>query len=214
MSAVDASPARGGTFADDPQHLLRLYHDLRQYVAAGLLLSELPADAVEDGAVLDRLSLIHQQFGAIAELLDVEQEPARRIGGVNLTRLAAECAEVFRLTYRLPVIVERSARVMATGDHALLRRAIGNLLDNACRAAGSSGNVCVRIEETDGEACVEVSDDGPGFGAVASGTGHGLQVVAAAVRACGARLEIRSSPVTGTAVRLCLPAGHRPVRPA
>jgi signal transduction histidine kinase len=204
----------GGTFADDPQHLLRLCHDLRQYVAAGLLLSEPSAKGIDDGAVLGRLSLIHQQFRAIAERLDGEQEPARRIGGVNLTQLAGECADVVRLSYRVPLIFEHSARVVAPGDQALLRRAIGNLLDNACRAAGSSGKVSIRIEETEREACVEVSDDGPGFGGVASGTGHGLQVVSAAVRACGGRLEISSSPGFGTAVRLCLPAGHRTVRSA
>src|SRR6266516_444751 len=126
MSAVDASTAVGGAFADDSQ-LLRLCHDLRQYVAAGLMLSETPTDGIDDAGP-GRLSLIHQQFRAIAELLDVEQEPARRIGGLNLTQLAGECADMVRVTYRVPVIFERSARVMVLGDQALLRRAVGNLL--------------------------------------------------------------------------------------
>jgi len=214
MSAVDASPATGAQFAEEPPQLLQLCHDLRQYVAAGLLLSETPEGGSDDAAAPGRLGLIHQQFRAIAELLEAEQEPARRISDVNLTQLAGECADVVRLVCRVPVIVERSGRVVAAGDQALLRRAIGNLLDNACRAAGSSGEVRVRILEAVGEACVEVSDDGPGFGAVASGTGHGLHAVAAAVRACHGRLEIRSGPGIGTTVRLSLPAGHRAVRPA
>jgi signal transduction histidine kinase len=119
-----------------------------------------------------------------------------------------------RVTYRVPVIFERSARVMVSGDRALLRRAIGNLLDNACRATAGAGKVDVRVEAIGGEACVEVSDSGPGFGAAAPGTGHGLQVVAAAARAYEGRLEISSVPGTGTTVRLCLPAGHRAVRSA
>lgn len=213
MSAVDTSPVMGGSFADDAQHLLRLCHDLRQYVAAGLLLSETSADEIADSGP-GRLTLIHQQFRAIAELLDVEQEPAQRIGGVNLTQLAGECAETVRVTYRVPVIFERSARVMVLGDQALLRRAVGNLLDNACRATDGSGEVHIRVEAVDGEASVEVSDDGPGFTGVTSGTGHGLQVVAAAARAYEGRLEISSTPGTGTTVRLSLPAGHRAVRSA
>jgi signal transduction histidine kinase len=210
MSTVDASPARSG-FADDPEHLLRLCHDLRQYVAAGLCLSEPTAEL---DAAPARLALIHQQFDAIAELLDVEQAPTRRIGGVNLTQLVGECADVVRQTYRAPVIFERVTRVVVAGDQALLRRAIGNLLDNASRAAGGTGHVQVRVGTADGEAYVEVSDDGPGFGDVAAGTGHGLQVVAAAARAYDGRLEISSIPGTGTTVRLCLPGGHPAVRSA
>lgn len=208
MSAADMSPARGGN-ADEPEHLLRLCHDLRQYVAAGLHLSE---DMAEDAGPA-RLALIRQQFEAIAEVLDVEQAPTRRIGGVNLTQLAGECADVVRLTYRAPVIFERPARVVVDGDQALLRRAVGNLLDNACRAAGGTGHVQLRVDVRDGEAYVEVSDDGPGFGDVTAGTGHGLRVVAAAARAYGGRLEISSVIGTGTTVRLCLPGRHPAVRP-
>ncbi|MFI5693717.1 sensor histidine kinase [Kribbella sp. NPDC051586] len=213
MSAVDASPAMG-ELGTGSQQLSRLCHDLRQYVAAGLALSELSADRIDDDAGLDRLSLIHQQFAAIAELLEVEQGPAQRIGGVNLTQLAGECAEVVRVTYRAPVIFERAARIVVAGDKTLLRRAIGNLLDNACRAAGSSGHVLIRVGSTDEDAYVEVTDDGPGFGGVTSGTGHGLYVVAAAARACDGRLEITSAPTAGTTVRLCFATGYRAVRSA
>ncbi|GAA3121723.1 signal transduction histidine kinase [Kribbella aluminosa] len=209
MSAADASPTTIGY--DDSQHLLELCHDLRQYVAAGLFLSDpAAAELVGPGG----LALIHQQFRAIAELLDFEQTPARRIGGVNLTQLAGECADLVRLTYRVPVIFERAPRVMVAGEQALLRRAVGNLLDNACRAAGSGGQVQLRVDSADGEASVEVSDDGPGFGEIAAGTGHGLQVVAAAARAFGGRIEIVSLPGSGTTVRLCLPAGKPAVRSA
>lgn len=209
MSTADMSPAVG-EYTDDSAHLLRLCHDLRQYVAAGLFLSEAADETSDPG----RLALIRQQFQAIAELLDVEQTPARRIGGINLTQLAGECADVVRLTYRVPVIFERAARVVVAGDQALLRRAVGNLLDNACRAAGGRGHVQLRVDAAGGEAYVEVSDDGPGFGEIASGTGHGLQVVAAAVRAFDGRIEVTSHATGGTTVRLCLPAGHPVVRPA
>jgi signal transduction histidine kinase len=212
MSALDASRAKSESGIGSEQ-LARFCHDLRQYVAAGLALSEPTAHRIEDDTGLDRLSLIHQQFAAIAELLDVEQT-AQRIGGVNLTQLAGECAEVVRATYRAPVIFERAARIVVAGDKTLLRRAIGNLLDNACRAAGSSGHVLIRVGSTEDDAYVEVSDDGPGFGGVTSGTGHGLSVVAGAARACDGRLEITSAPASGTTVRLCFATGYRTVRSA
>jgi signal transduction histidine kinase len=211
MGVVNVSRPMSGSSAED---LSQLCHDLRQYVAAGLLLSETSSAAIDDGAVLGRMSLIHQQFTAIAELLDVEPDAGHQIGGVNLTQLAGECADVVRLTHRVSVICERSTLVVAAGDQVLLRRAIGNLLDNACRAAGGAGTVQVHVGAADGEAFIEVSDDGPGFGDVASGTGHGLNVVAQAVRACAGRLELHSAPGAGTTVRLCMPAGPRSVRSA
>lgn len=214
MGVVNVSRPMSGTSAEDLSQLHQLCHDLRQYVAAGLLLSETSSAAIDDGAVLGRMSLIHQQFTAIAELLDVEPDAGHQIGGVNLTQLAGECADVVRLTHRVSVIFERSALVVAAGDQVLLRRAIGNLLDNACRAAGGAGTVQIHVGTVDGDAFVEVSDDGPGFGDVASGTGHGLNVIAQAVRACAGRLELHSAPGAGTTVRLRMPAGPRSVRSA
>ena len=120
MGVVNVSRPMSGTSAED---LSQLCHDLRQYVAAGLLLSETSSAAIDDGAVLGRMSLIHQQFTAIAELLDVEQDAGHQIGGVNLTQLAGECADIVRLTHRVSVIFERSALVVAAGDQVLLRRA-------------------------------------------------------------------------------------------
>ncbi|HEY0693823.1 MAG TPA: HAMP domain-containing sensor histidine kinase [Kribbella sp.] len=207
MNAVSVPESSDGE--DSATGSARLCHDLRQYVAAGLLLST-TAPGREPGG--QPLSLIHQQFEAISELLDAEGR--HRVGVVNLTRLVAECAEVARVTYRAPVVTERSGPVLVLGDQALVRRAVGNMLDNACRAAGSTGTVSVQVEVNDESARVEVHDDGAGFGGISSGTGHGLQVVAAAVRACRGRLEISSGPGVGTSVRLCLPATRRPVRPA
>jgi signal transduction histidine kinase len=103
---------------------------------------------------------------------------------------------------------------MAFGDKALLRRAISNILDNASRAAGTAGRVRVCVGVDGADAYVEISDDGAGFGGITHGTGHGLQLVAAAVRASRGRLEISSGPGPGTTVRLLLPARQLPVRHA
>ncbi|TCM36238.1 histidine kinase/DNA gyrase B/HSP90-like ATPase [Kribbella sp. VKM Ac-2568] len=213
MSAVSASePFVGEGSADTgPDQLMRLCHDLRQYVAAGLLLSE-PRPGQEAGQT--RLTLIHQQFTAIAEMLAAEFDRSQGAGAVNLTRLVSECADVVRLTHRGRITIPRSSQVLVHGEQALLRRAVGNMLDNACRAAGPDGIVTARVDVDAEVATVEVVDDGAGFGGITPGTGHGLQVVAAAVRACQGRVEISSGPGVGTTVRLCLPAPRRMVRPA
>lgn len=213
MSAVSApeSFVGEGSPAAGPDQLMRLCHDLRQYVAAGLLLSE-PRTGQEAGQT--RMALIHQQFTAIAEMLAAEFDRGSGAGPINLARLVTECADVVRLTHRGQITVNRSKQVLVDGDQALLRRAVGNMLDNACRAAGPSGTVTVKVGVDAHEAKIEVVDDGAGFGGISSGTGHGLQVIAAAVRACKGRLEISSGPGVGTTVRLCVPALRRAVRPA
>ncbi|WP_020385077.1 sensor histidine kinase [Kribbella catacumbae] len=212
MSAVSApeSSVGEGSPAGGPDQLMRLCHDLRQYVAAGLLLSE-PRTGQE---AQTRMALIHQQFTAIAEMLAAEFDRVDSMGPINLARLVTECADMVRLTHRGQITVMGSKQVLVDGEQALLRRAVGNMLDNACRAAGPSGTVTVKVGVDAHEAKIEVVDDGAGFGGISAGTGHGLQVIAAAVRACRGRLEISSGPGVGTTVRLCVPALRRAVRPA
>ncbi len=213
MSAVSAtdSLAGAGTLDSGADQMMRLCHDLRQYVAAGLLLSE-PKTGQEPGQT--RMALIHQQFTAMAEMLAAEFDRGQGTGQTNLARLVTECAEMARLTHRGRITVVRSKQVMVGGEQVLVRRAVGNMLDNACRAAGRDGTVTVTVGVDADEAKVEVVDDGAGFGGIPSGTGHGLQVIAAAVRACKGRLEISSGPGVGTTVRLCVPTVRRAVRPA
>jgi signal transduction histidine kinase len=200
--------------SEESEQLLRLCHDLRQYVAAGLLLSDIAPDRELAKGSHHRLALINQQFASIAELIAGEVDATHHKGVVNLTHLVGECAEVVRVTHRVSIVTEGAVRAMAYGDKALLRRAISNILDNASRAAGTAGRVVVRVGVNGADAFLEVSDDGAGFGGITHGTGHGLQLVAAAVRASRGRLEISSGPGPGTTVRLLLPARQLPVRHA
>ena len=89
---------------------------------------------------------------------------------VDLTSLVNECIQVFGLTYDVPIEVDDSGPAFGLGDPVLLRRAIGNVLDNALRAAGDQGTVHVKVGSDEHSASVEVRDDGTGFGTIASGT--------------------------------------------
>lgn len=95
------------------------------------------------------------------------------------------------------------AMVYANGVE--LGRAVRNILWNALEAAGPTGHVAVRISTSGATAVIEVEDDGPGFGAVASsGMSLGLHIVRAAAKSCGGRMEISAGDLGGCLVRLIL----------
>lgn len=121
------------------------------------------------------------------------------------------------------------------GDEGWLRRAIGNVVENAVRYTPEGGRVQVStrwIERDRGGAVrIEVVDNGPGIApedlpklferffradlarGAGGGAGLGLPIVKAIVEAHGGRIEVHSRPGEGTRVELTLP-GVRTVRHA
>jgi PAS domain S-box-containing protein len=94
-------------------------------------------------------------------------------------------------------------------------RIVGEALTNARRHAGAR-RVRVAIWGATGKLRVEVSDDGHGFDS-ASALGHGITGMRERAKLLNGRLDIRSDPATGTAIRLEVPlpsAGERAADPA
>jgi signal transduction histidine kinase len=189
----------------------RFCHDLRQYVAAGLLLSQMPGDELLDDEPNNRLQMIRALFGQMRDLIAAEVgEPRPKQSVIDLGELVNDCVQVVKLMHKVSLVTQLSGPTPACGDDVLLRRAVINVLDNAARAAGVDGSVVVCVGEHRGLSFVEVTDDGLGFGHIPKGSGHGMSVVDAAVRACRGRLEISSGPDPGTTVRLLIPSRPRP----
>ncbi len=95
--------------------------------------------------------------------------------------------------------------VEVRADASDLRRALGNLVANACRAAGEGGRVEVRIV-VDCVVRIEVHDSGPGFGRAQSGLASvGLDVVRRVARQSHGRVVIGVSPLGGACVTMELP---------
>jgi signal transduction histidine kinase len=190
------------------RELSTLCHDLRQCVTAGLLLSQLPHDDLLDGETRRRFTLIRQTLNHAADLLDTaasdpEEEVPTEV--VDLSELVERCTTVADFGHKVRFVSEAEGAPLLSGDPVLLHRAVNNMIDNAARAAGRSGDVVARVGTGDTDVWVEVVDDGPGFGEIEHGTGQGLSVVSAAARACGGRLEISSGPGPGTTVRMTFP---------
>ncbi len=105
---------------------------------------------------------------------------------------------------------------------------VGNLLDNAVRAAGPTGEVAVRVHRLDDWVCVDVADSGPGVPEAdreriferlvrldadrsepAGGSGLGLAIARGHARAHGGDVRCLEPPAgSGALFRLALPAAR------
>jgi signal transduction histidine kinase len=91
-------------------------------------------------------------------------------------------------------------------------RILGNLLANACRAAGPAGRVRILVDEADGQARLAIADSGNGLGqptAQGGRTGLGLDIVGALALKYGGSVHLGVSDLGGLAVTVLLPAQGR-----
>lgn len=194
-----------GTAHDDVARLRSLCHDLRQYVAAGLLLSERPDGQPLDDAIAERFEFIHETLLRAEEMIDTTQrEFGSRIVEFDLAPIVEQSVGLLRAS-GAQIDTDLCSRPVALGDPGLVRRAVVNVLDNAARAVGPTGRILARVGHDDETAWFEVVDDGRGFGQIASGSGFGLAMVHAAIEVSDGHLQITSSR-RGTTFRIVLPA--------
>ena len=205
-------------------------HDLRSPVTAirGNLEMALTHGGEEElrESAAAALEGIDRLLALVNATLDVAEAEAGALRihrrDVDLRELVDEMVELYR-----PALEERGLTPVVTGgppargsmDGDLVRRALGNLLDNAIRHLPPGRHVTLSAENRLGSLILEVRDDGPGFprdlrdraferfakGTTSTGSGIGLALVRAAALAHGGTAEILDAPGGGARVRLIFP---------
>jgi two-component system, OmpR family, sensor histidine kinase BaeS len=198
----------------------RLVADLSHEVRTPLAILRGNLEELVDGVetpTADRLASLHEEvlrLGALVEQLDAlasADAPALRLDHAPVDLAVLVGRELDALKPQLAakaLTVERSlAPVTVIGDRAKLGQVVANLLSNALKFSPQGGSIEVRVGRSGSRARLEVSDSGPGIpaherprvfdrfwrGSAAtgvSGTGIGLAVVAALVRAHGGDVSI------------------------
>lgn len=143
--------------------------------------------------------------------------PCELYDTLNLAvKLTGHLAE--NVSVQVEPVPEKSAVVL--GQAGALTQAWVNLLENAMQAAKPTGKVAVRVEETDGEVRVSVSDDGPGIPpenlrrvfepffttkGPGQGTGLGLALTRQTILLHGGKISATSQPGMGAVFSVTLP---------
>ena len=206
------------------QQLRETCHDMREPVATVLALTA--AAMAEPGLPATariRLEQIAGQAEWLAEMIhdflydsmreedEEPNEPDSHEGGnpgnhLDAVRVVNEVIAAARLNWLCDLTVTSPVAPVRCALHpALLRRIVSNILSNAARAAGPSGQVTVKIWRSKGLLRLVVEDDGPGFGNIPSGLGLGLPWVARTTIMHGGRIECGRGAGGGARVSLWVP---------
>jgi signal transduction histidine kinase len=164
-----------------------------------------------DAAVAD-VDRVIQIFNALLRLAEIDTG-LRRSGFVefNATEVLAQAVEFYLPAAELKGValsLRDVGAVSIVGDPLLLAQAVGNLIDNALKYAGSQGAIEVALSRrSDGCIAIAVADDGPGIrdedkpkaaqrfyrgesSRGSPGVGLGLSLVQAVAKLHGGRLEL------------------------
>ena len=176
-------------------------------------------------AIARELNALETLVEALLLLARSEDAPLPRVP-VNLCDLARSAARrqgVLDGTAGRPIEVEAPDELLVRGSEELLDRAIGNVVENARKFAGSSGRIRVRVEAVAGRGVISVADDGPGIASEArsqvfdrffrdaahrqssNGAGLGLAVVRSIVLRHGGSVSAGQSEFGGAELRFELP---------
>lgn len=210
-------------------------HDMRAPQNSILALVDLNRGRQQDaGAQHEAWTRIGQLANRTLRLVDdfvqLTRAESLHIGQarVDLTALLLDAMDdVWALAQARGITLEAPRELpqaFVRGDHALLRRALTNLLDNAIKYTAAGGHVRATLEEEAGSWSVSIVDDGVGIAAADlphlfqafsrvgptaradSGAGLGLAFVHTVASRHGGAVRVDSRPGRGSTFTLGLPA--------
>lgn len=202
------------------QMLWALSHDLRTPITAIRLRAEL----VDDDATRQRLLASVEEMERLTE----QALSLARAGASDEARASVDLAEIARTLcgelqdMGINATAEAPAPVIAEVRPSEIARALRNLAENAAKYGG--GGTMRVYRGTDGDAVLEVTDDGPGVApevlerlaapffradearnSETGGAGLGLAIAQAIAEAHGGRLEFSNRTPRGFSAKLTLP---------
>jgi two-component system NtrC family sensor kinase len=125
-----------------------------------------------------------------------------------------------QLKQGITVIRRFASRPTVRGHGVMLGQVFLNLLRNAIQALDGRGSITLTVDQRDGQAVVEVADDGPGIPAdvlprlfaekvttkcIETGTGVGLLICQRTVEKHGGRISATNGPTGGAVFTVTLP---------
>jgi heavy metal sensor kinase len=173
----------------------------------------------------------HRLTQLVDSLLTMARADAGRVqlhrADVNLFEVASETVallEVLAEEKQQDIQIDGNRSVMVEADRTILRQALANLIHNAVKYSPPSGDIQIRIRETELDAIVEVQDSGPGIPRehreriferfyrvdksrtrAGGGAGLGLSIAQWAVGMHGGKIEVECETGPGSIFRVYLP---------
>ena len=164
----------------------------------------------------------------LLQLAHLDEEQPLQIGEVDLTRLVSMAVREAREAGGLTIISTLEPGVVVDGDELRLRQITDNLLTNIRIHTPDGTRAHVTLRTDNGQAVLEVRDNGPGIPAEhtahvferfyradasrsreAGGSGLGLAIVASAIQAHGGRVHLETGNDGGAVFRAHLPLKAR-----
>lgn len=224
---IERSLAHNEKLAAIGELTARVAHEIRNPATAArslaqqLVKEEDSPYQAEHALILESLDRIEHR---VADLLRYARRDDPKFTDVDLATLARRTADELRPSLRatgIELVVQAPAVLPARADAEKLRQVLVNLVENARDALeGQCGTREIRLElgGLDGNACIEVSDTGPGieaehldhlfdsfFTLKKNGTGLGLAISRRTIEAHGGQIAASRIPGSGLRFHIDLP---------
>jgi two-component system OmpR family sensor kinase len=237
LRSLDAARTeREATMQKQREFVADASHELRTPLTSVLANLELlqaslgGAEQAEDREMVDSaLRSSRRMSRLVSDLLLLARADAGQLGKhrrCDLAEIAGEAAaEAAPLMGERDLVVDNEHPLRVEGNPDELHRMVLNLLDNAARHTPEGARIELSLRAEDGEAVLEVADDGPGIPAAlrahifdrfvrgegpadtarGNGTGLGLAIVSAVAESHGGSVEAAESPAGGALFRARIP---------
>src|SRR5690606_4610055 len=195
----------------------RMAGDIHDGISQRLISLSYHLDAASHAAGGGDTAEVTAQLAQARTLLGLALDEARSaIGGLRPPvlddlGLAGGLASLARSTPQIETEVELADHRLPEHVEIALYRIAQECLQNVVKHARAS-SATLRFDVVDGNARLEVADDGVGFDTAAAGgsgrddvRGYGLQSMVERAELVGGRLDVRSRPGAGTTVTVTVP---------